>query len=89
MLWNMRTTVRLDSGLMRAAKRLATDTGRTFTALIEDALREAIARSKAAPVPAGVALPLSKHRGGLLIDLDNSAAVAELLDEDIYVRLRR
>ena len=36
----MRTTLDLDDGLMRAAKRRAAETGRTLTALVETALRE-------------------------------------------------
>ena len=42
----MRTTIRLDDQLLAAAKRHASETGRTLTALIEDALREAIARER-------------------------------------------
>src|ERR1700675_4442894 len=39
----MRTTVRLDDDLLRQTKTLAAQTGRTLTAVIEDALRETIA----------------------------------------------
>jgi hypothetical protein len=34
----MRTTLNLDSSLLRAAKRRAAETGRTLTAIIEEAL---------------------------------------------------
>jgi hypothetical protein len=35
----MRTTLDLDSGLLRAAKRRAAETGRTLTSVLEEALR--------------------------------------------------
>jgi len=41
----MRTTLQIDDNLMVQAKKLAAETGRTLTALIEDALREALART--------------------------------------------
>ena len=40
----MRTTVRLDPDLMEAAKKFALESGTTLTAVIEDALRQALAR---------------------------------------------
>jgi len=42
----MRTTVRLDDDLLRQTKTLAAQTGRTLTAVIEDALRETLARDR-------------------------------------------
>ena len=87
----MRTTVRLDPYLMRAAKKLATDTHRTLTSVIEDALREVVARHKSTGKPRAE-LPISAHHGGLLVDLDDKTALYELLDkdeEDFYARLRR
>lgn len=35
----MRTTLDLNSGLLRAAKRRAAETGRTLTSILEEALR--------------------------------------------------
>ena len=40
----MRTTVRLDDALLASTKQLAPQTGRTLTAVIQDALREVLAR---------------------------------------------
>jgi len=40
----MRTTIRLDNQLLKSAKRLAHDTGKSLTAVIEDALRQTLAR---------------------------------------------
>lgn len=45
MLICMRTTLNLDDRLMRALKRRAAETGRTMTELMEEALREMLARS--------------------------------------------
>jgi Arc/MetJ family transcription regulator len=45
----MRTTVRLDDQLLTEAKRLALESGRTLTSVIEDALREVVTRRKEAP----------------------------------------
>jgi hypothetical protein len=42
MLICMRTTLDLDDRLVTAVKRLAADTGRTMTDIIEDALRAAL-----------------------------------------------
>jgi hypothetical protein len=76
---------------MRAAKKLAHDTHRTLTAVIEDALREVVARHKSAGRPS-VELPISAHHGGLLVDLDDKEALDALLDtedEDVHARFRR
>jgi hypothetical protein len=77
----MRTTVRLDPHLLRDAKKYAAHTHRTLTAVIEDALREALARTRVERKD--IELPLSPHRGGLMpgIDLTNSAALQDLLDD--------
>lgn len=78
-----RTTVRLDEQLLRDAKMLAAETGRTLTSVIEDALRETLAR-RASPAQ-------DKHwefptfgMGGLMpgVDLDNSAALLDIMEAD-------
>jgi hypothetical protein len=77
----MRTTVRLDDDLLREAKSLAATTGRTLTQVIEDALRETLARRAAAKTRPHVRLRTFKGEGlqpG--IDLDNSAALWDLMD---------
>ena len=40
----MRTTLYIETDLLRKAKKIATSEGQTFTAFAENALREAIAR---------------------------------------------
>lgn len=78
----MRTTIRLEDELLRAAKRRAAETGRTLTALIEDALRQALARPASAGPPARVELPVARGNGVLQpgVDLDDSAALLELME---------
>ena len=44
MLSSMRTTVRLDEQLLAKAKQYAHENGKTLTSVIEDALREVLAR---------------------------------------------
>jgi hypothetical protein len=77
----MRTTIRLDDDLLREAKAYAAATDRTLTRLIEDALREALARRDARLARRCVRLPTSGH-GGLQpgIDISNSKALWDLMD---------
>lgn len=77
----MRTTIRLDDQLLSEAKQLAAQTGRTLTALIEDALREVLARRKQTPKAEPVRL-LRHGSGGLRpgVNLDDNAALRDLMD---------
>jgi hypothetical protein len=70
--------------LLADAKQLASATGRTLGRLIEDALRESLARRRAAASRPRVELPTSRGRGGLLpgVDLDDSAGLLELMESD-------
>jgi hypothetical protein len=78
----MRTTIRLDEQLLREAKRLALDTGRTLTAVIEDALRESLVRRRTTAPREPVRLRTYAGRGPRPgVDLDDSAALRELMDE--------
>ena len=77
----MRTTIRLDDDLLTAAKRAAVERGTTLTAVIEDALRRALA-PQASAGSASVTLPT--FRGDGLqpgVDLDDTASLIELMDE--------
>jgi hypothetical protein len=77
----MRTTIRLDDQLLRDAKREAVVSGRTLTQVIEDALREVLARRKA-PAPRK-RLKLRVFDGGGLqpgVDLDDSAALLDIME---------
>jgi len=76
----MRTTVRLDDDLLRRTKALAAQTGRTLTAVIEDALREAIARQRRRRARPRPALPTFKGRGVRPgVDLDDSAGLLDTM----------
>jgi hypothetical protein len=77
----MRTTIRLDEELLKDAKRAAADSGRTLTQLIEDSLREKLARSRETKKRKKVVLPTFKGNGlqpG--VDLDDSAALLDLME---------
>lgn len=76
---SMRTTVRLDEGLLAKAKQEAHKRGETLTSLTEQGLRLAIgshARARAT-------LPVSKATGGVRpgIDLDDTTALLDQLDD--------
>jgi plasmid stability protein len=77
----MRTTVRLDDQLLSDTKQLAARTGRSFTAVIEDALREILSRQETTAQRAPVRL-ITVSGNGLLpgIDLDDSAALLDTMD---------
>ena len=77
----MRTTVRLDDDLLLEAKSLAARTGRTLTAVIEDGLREALARHRPRQERPRVSLPTFKGKGlrpG--VDLDDTAGLLDIMD---------
>ena len=77
----MRTTVRLDDQLLADAKRLAAETHRSLTAIIEDALREMLARKQNSGERPPVKLKTVTGQGlqpG--VDLDDSAALLDLMD---------
>jgi hypothetical protein len=77
----MRTTVRLDPLLLRAAKRYAAETGTTLTALIEDGLREVLSRRRALKQMTPVKLPTFRGNGLLPgVNLDDSAQLRDVMD---------
>ncbi|MCX7064829.1 MAG: ribbon-helix-helix protein, CopG family, partial [Proteobacteria bacterium] len=72
------TTIRLDENLLKEAKRQAAESGMTLTAIIEDSLRERLARRKSAaakrePIrlhPAGIRWRTPRGRSGRLGNAD-------------------
>jgi hypothetical protein len=77
----MRTTVRLDDDLLRRTRALAAQTGRTLTAVIEDALREALARQRGRRGQPRISLPTFKGDGlrpG--VDLDDTDGLLDIMD---------
>ncbi len=78
----MRTTIRLDEQLLAEAKRYALESGRTLTAVIEDALRQSLAQRRQTEERSRVRLTTFAGNGlqpGA--DLDDSARLRELMDE--------
>ena len=83
MLLCMRTTIQLDDQLLSEAKQRAAQTGRTLKAVIEDALREALARKDAPGADARVPLKTFKGRGLQRgVDLDDSTSLLDLMEGD-------
>lgn len=78
----MRTTVRLDDQLLRDTKRLAAETGRTLTAVIEDALRETLARRRQPLKRERISLPTMSGRLMPGVNLDDSAALLDLMERE-------
>lgn len=75
----MRTTIRLDDGLLRRAKAHAAASGRSLNDFISDAVRAALAPVRARA--GGVELPT--FPGGTLlpgIDLDDTSALLDVMD---------
>ena len=88
MLICMRTTIQMDPHLLKAAKKYAAEHRRTLTSVIEDAIREVLARATS-PRPS-INLPISKVGGGFQpgIDPRRMADFYELEDLE-YMERRR
>lgn len=77
----MRTTIKIDDRVLAEAKVQAANSGRTLNAVIEDALREALARRHRGYERRAVELPT--FRGSRLVpgvDLDDSAALLDRME---------
>jgi hypothetical protein len=79
----MRTTLDIHDDLMLQAKMVAAETGRTLTAVVEDALREVFARRRLPPPENAPFVLPTFGSGGLMpgVDLDNSAALLDIMEE--------
>lgn len=79
----MRTTIRVDDDLLAEVKQLAARNNLTLTAVIEDALRQMLARQKEIKTRQPVQLKTVDGNGPLPgIDLDDSAALMEMMERD-------
>ena len=77
----MRTTIRLDDQLLKSAKRLAHDTGKSLTAVIEDALRQILSRRTVKHPNKPVKLTTVSGRGVRHgVDLDDSASLLAFME---------
>ena len=82
----MRITVRLHEPLLAEAKKYAAETGQTLTLLIEDALREKLARRKQMTRRRRARVPIL--RGGMLrpgVDLDHTSALLDLMEGEVLL----
>jgi hypothetical protein len=82
----MRTTLRINDQLLAEAKKLAIDTDRTLTQVVEDSLRELLARSQKNGHRKRITLPTSGGTGlqpG--VDLSSNQSMYDAMDEpDAY-----
>ena len=80
----MRTTVRLEDGLLEQAKREARRRWQTLTSLIDQGLRLARAQPVRRPHQKKFVLPVSKQTGGVMpgVDLNNGAALLDIMEAD-------
>ena len=77
----MRTTIRLDEQLLIAAKKYAAENGRTLTSVLEDSLRETLARRTSQTPRKPVRLKTIKGDGVRAgVDLDDSAALLDVME---------
>ncbi len=77
---HMRTTIRMNPSLLSQAKRHAQDHGKTLTLLIEEALKEKLSRRPAAAPPRTVTLPTFSSALQPGVNLNNTAALLDLMD---------
>ena len=77
----MRTTIELDDDLHATVKRLAAERGRSMNEIVQEALREALARQLHTQRPR-IELPVF-HGTGVLpgVDLEDSAALLASMGE--------
>jgi hypothetical protein len=77
----MRTTIRFDEQLLIQAKKLAAERGTTLTALLQDALRETLARRKSPQRRSKLHLTTC-GRGGVQprVDLDDTASLFDRME---------
>jgi hypothetical protein len=76
----MRTTVRLNDDLLAAAKQRAARERTTLTALIEDSLKRTLASRPARGAERFRIRPFGDATTQPGVDLDNSAALRDLMD---------
>jgi hypothetical protein len=80
----MRTTVRMEDGLLRRAKRIAAQRETTLTAILEEALREWLERQRRNRKRERAELPTTRASGGLRpgVDLDDMADLLDRMERD-------
>ncbi|TXH68086.1 MAG: CopG family transcriptional regulator [Thiothrix sp.] len=77
----MRTTIQLNDQLHQLAREYAVMHGKTFTAVLEEALREKLLKRDKKPNSKRISLKTVKGQGLQAgIDLDNNAGLLDLMD---------
>lgn len=77
----MRTTINLPDDLMIQIKKVATTTHSTVTALIEETLREGLARRRHRRRAMRVTLPTYGKQGPLPgVDIDDTASMLDVME---------
>jgi hypothetical protein len=80
----MRTTINLPDELLAQIKKLAATSHSTITALIEDALREALARRRRTRRHGRVTLRTYGKQGLLPgVDIDDTASTLDLMESSV------
>ena len=78
----MRTTIRINDQLLAEIKQLAAQTGQTLTAIIEEALRQMLARQqRSGERPPVQLITVSGHGPQPGVDLDDSVALLDLMEK--------
>jgi hypothetical protein len=72
----------IDDQLLLEVKRLAADSGRTLSAVIEEAIRASLARREGSRRDEPVSLPTFRGGGGVRpgVDLSNNAALLDVME---------
>lgn len=76
----MRTTVKIDDQLLAEVKAQAARSGRTLNEVVEDALRESLARRDRSVREGIVELPTFSGRLKPGVDLDDTSALLDLME---------
>lgn len=83
MMRNVRTTVTIDDGLLAQAKEMAARSHRTLSAVMEDALRETLARQAEAGRRDRVSIPVGGRADDRpLVDILDREALADALGDN-------
>lgn len=81
MLICMRTTIQMDNQLFQQIKRLAIETHRSMKSIIEDSLRETVAKRRQTVRPNRINLPTYKGQGLQSgVDLDHTSSLYDLME---------
>jgi|APDOM4702015073_1054812.scaffolds.fasta_scaffold46817_1 hypothetical protein len=80
----MRTTINLPDDLMTQIKKLAAASHSTVTALIEDTLRESLARRRRSRRSGRMPLPTYGKKGVLPgVDIDDTASLLDVMESSV------